>query len=125
MMVVAHNLTIPNQYVILERTPALGMGFNVLTDEVVGVPRNSSKVPALLQIGRGPPFVHQTDATKQVATRGRPAGTVIGQFTGDGVAIHPDDQGFAAGFGAQALCGIENAAAQVTPPTGINSMCLL
>jgi hypothetical protein len=39
-MVVGHNAAVPNQYVILERPPALGMGFNLITREVVRVPRN-------------------------------------------------------------------------------------
>ena len=40
MVVVAHDAAVPDQYVILERAPALGMGFNLITREIARVPRN-------------------------------------------------------------------------------------
>src|ERR1700721_1834353 len=62
MAVVTHYLAVPQKHVIDHRSPALGMGLDLLAGELRGVPRDQQQGSALLQFGRSPPLVHEADS---------------------------------------------------------------
>src|SRR6266851_3572743 len=62
MVVVAHNLAILPQYIVLDRSQAFGMGLDHFAREVAGVPRDQKQVSAFLQLGGTPSFVHEAHA---------------------------------------------------------------
>src|ERR1700722_18148044 len=54
MVVVAHNLAVPLQHVVLDRSQAFGVGFDVLVVQIVRVPRDQQERAAFLKLGRTP-----------------------------------------------------------------------